>query len=79
LLSLGIVGSLLGMVFDMEIIRSVFPDLQIHLMDGISTRILYGILYPDGSIVQPCIEYLVYLAIAIVLSVIAFNRKEMEF
>jgi hypothetical protein len=83
LLSLGIVGSLLGAVFQMEFISSVAPDLQTHTMGYISMRITMPLALAEAaqgsSIVQPVVEYTVYLALSIVLSAIAFTRKEMEF
>jgi hypothetical protein len=83
LLSLGIVGSLMTTVLDMDLISSVIPDLKSHLMSGISMRLTLplAIAQPEaeGAILQALFEYLIYVAASTALSTAAFTRREMEF
>jgi len=49
-----------------------------RLMSGITDRILAGIT-SGGSLLLPVFDYIIYIAIAAAVSVIAFSKKEMEF
>jgi len=49
-----------------------------RLVSGITDRILAGIMI-GSSLIGPVIEYIIYVAIAATLSVLAFRKKEMEF
>ena len=73
LLAFNVVSSLLSAGLKM------FGDfLSEYLMPGISNRILFGMISGDFPF-QPLIEYAVYVIIAVVISVLAFRKKEMEF
>ena len=49
-----------------------------RLMSGIADRIFSGII-GDGPLMLPVVEYIIYVGVALFVSVIAFNKKEMEF
>lgn len=53
-------------------------NIQNYLLSGITDRIFSGMVV-GGSVVFPILEYLVYIAAAVALSALAFNKKEMEF
>jgi len=73
LLAFGVVGSLASVA-----LNTFAPNLAVHLMSGITDRILTGILN-DGLMATTVAEYIVYVLIVLALSVLAFYRKEMEF
>jgi len=54
------------------------PSLIKHLISGITDRILAGLVY-GNPLIQPAIEYVVFVLIAAALSLMAFYKKEMEF
>ncbi|GHU09858.1 hypothetical protein FACS189431_8520 [Alphaproteobacteria bacterium] len=78
LLSLGVVSQLLGLILSWDMIASLLPGLSEHLITGITTKIQLGLLV-DSPIVMPIVEYGIYIMAATVLSVVAFNKKELEF
>jgi ABC-type transport system involved in multi-copper enzyme maturation permease subunit len=49
-----------------------------HLLSGITDRIFAGVI-SDALLSAPYFEYIMYMAIAAALSVLAFHKKEMEF
>ena len=49
-----------------------------NLLTGVAARIFAGVA-ADGPLTLPLIELAAYVAIAAALSVLAFNKKEMEF
>jgi hypothetical protein len=49
-----------------------------RLLSGITDRIFAGII-SGGSLLGPGVEFVIYVDIAAALSVLAFNKKEMEF
>jgi hypothetical protein len=49
-----------------------------HLLSGITDRIFAGVI-SDALLLAPYFEYIMYMAIAAALSVLAFHKKEMEF
>ena len=53
-------------------------NLYSYLLPGVTDRILAG-LVGGSSIILPIIQYSAYVLIAIILSALAFNKKEMEF
>jgi len=73
LLSFGVVGGLVSTV-----LNTFAPSLSGFLMSAISDRILLGML-GSGPLVLPVAEYVVYVLAGLVLSAVAFFRKEMEF
>ena len=73
LLALGVISGLLSTFFN-----TFAPPLNNFLMSGISDRIVTGIL--DGSLTfLPVCQYVIYVGIAVVLSALAFKKKELEF
>ncbi|MDR0501616.1 MAG: hypothetical protein LBG97_10345 [Coriobacteriales bacterium] len=78
LLSLGVIGQLLAALFSWDLINSIAPNLSEHLMSGITIRIILGMLVGE-PLILPIVEYLIYVAIAVALSVLAFKKKELEF
>ena len=78
LLSLGIISQLLGILLNWDLVSSLLPGLSDHLMSGISFRTLAGILAGE-SILLPLIEYFIYVTVTVVLSTLAFTKKELEF
>jgi hypothetical protein len=77
LLSFNIIGGLISMFLNGMLGAEAYM-LTSRLASGITNRILAGIL-SGGPLIQPAVEYLVYVAIATAASVVAFHRKEMEF
>jgi hypothetical protein len=73
LLAFNIIGSLMAVALGM-----FAPSLTSYLMSGITNRILTDIISGSTPIL-PFIEYAVYVTVAVVLSVLAFYKKEMEF
>lgn len=73
LLAFGIISGLINTAFN-----AFAPFLKRFLLSGITDGIMFGITN-GSSIVWPIVEYMIYLVIAIVLSVLAFSKKEMEF
>jgi len=73
LLAFGIVGGLLA-----SGLKSFAPGLADYLMSGITDRVMASVV-SGGSLIMPGIEYIAYIAIAAALSLLTFNKKEMEF
>ena len=73
LLAFGVVGSLVSIA-----LNTFAPTLTEHLMSGITDRILLCMM-SGKSLTGPVIEYIVYVLLALALSIVAFYRKEMEF
>jgi len=73
ILAFGIVGGLLTTA-----LNSFAPSLAGYLMAGITDRIMSGAL-SGGSLLVPFVAYIIYVAIAAALSILAFYKKEMEF
>ncbi|MDR0514171.1 MAG: hypothetical protein LBG81_03295 [Coriobacteriaceae bacterium] len=78
LLALGIISQLMSALLNWDMISSVLPGLSQHLMSGISFRVMVGIV-SESMPLEPLVEYLVYVAAAAALSVLAFRKKELEF
>lgn len=76
LLSVGTINILLEVIADF--LEHAAPNLVNHLMNGITDRIIAGMIErsPNTSAI---IEYVVYILIALIVSIVAFNKKEMEF
>ena len=73
LLAFNVIGSMIGVA-----LTTFAPDAVIYLMSGITDRIFAGMIN-GGSVTLPVIEYIVYVIIAAVASVLVFYKKEMEF
>ncbi|MDR2044577.1 MAG: hypothetical protein LBQ15_09485 [Clostridium sp.] len=78
LLALGIVSQLLEALLNWDMVSGLLPGLSRHLMAGILLRTLVGILTGE-SVLLPASEYVVYVAVTVVLSSLAFHKKELEF
>jgi len=78
LLAFNVASGLASAVLNMDFVTSLAPNLSSHLMSGISDRIFIA-LTGGGSMIRPAVEYVIYVAIAAALSIIAFRKKEMEF
>ncbi|MCL2496391.1 MAG: hypothetical protein FWF04_03125, partial [Clostridiales bacterium] len=74
--------NIVGGLFTVFLVNMVGADFAAiftsRLMSGITDRILNAII-GGGSLTLPLIEYIIYVAIAVTVSSIAFNKKEMEF
>ncbi|MDR0380604.1 MAG: hypothetical protein LBH86_01230 [Oscillospiraceae bacterium] len=79
LLILGVVSNLLTTAANLEFVNSIAPNFIDHLMSGIAPRILAGVMVGGSSWLLPLLEYVIYTAAALVLSMLAFLKKEMEF
>ncbi|MDR1067619.1 MAG: hypothetical protein LBL36_00025 [Clostridiales Family XIII bacterium] len=78
LLTLNVVGQLLVLVLSIKPLSDLAPHLSDHLVSSVLGKILGGML--DGTAMGgPLVEYLLYLALALVASVVAFRKKELEF
>lgn len=73
LLAFSVINTLLT-----AILKLLKLHLQDHLVSGIATRVFVAVA-GHGSIARPLIEYSAYIIVALVLSVLVFRRKEMEF
>ena len=73
LLAFGVVGSLASLA-----LHTFAPNLVRHLVSGITDRILMGMI-SEEPLIMPVIEYIFFVLEALVLSQIAFYKKEMEF
>jgi len=78
LFAFNIVGGLITVFLVNMVGASSAAVIMSRLMAGITDRILAG-MTGGGSLLSPVIDYIIYIAAAIVVSVIAFNKKEMEF
>jgi len=78
LLAFNVVSGLASAALNLDFVSSLAPNLSSHLMSGISDRIFIA-LTGGGSMIRPAVEYIIYVAIAAALSIIAFRKKEMEF
>ena len=78
LLAFNIIGSLVTVLLVNMIGIDFATIITNRLMSGLTDRILAG-LVGSGSLTMPIIEYIIYVAIVATISVIAFNKKEMEF
>jgi len=72
LLSVNVVSGLISLAFNM-----ISPSLKNILMPTISNKVILGIT--NGGLAAPICEYIIYVAIAATLSIIVFQKKEMEF
>ncbi|MDR2697003.1 MAG: hypothetical protein LBB40_00840 [Holophagales bacterium] len=73
LLTFNVISGLLKVAFN-----TVAPNLASCLISGITDKLLAGIK-GGGAIALPIFEYVIYVAITVVLSVVVFHKKEMEF
>jgi hypothetical protein len=73
LLAFNVISGLLKVAFN-----AFAPSLSGHFISSITDRVLAGIK-GGGTLALPIIEYILYVTIALVLSVVAFHKKEMEF
>ena len=73
LLAFGIVGGLIS-----SALSSFAPGITRFLMSGITDEIMAGIIN-GSSLVMPIAAYIIYIAASILLSALAFTKKEMEF
>jgi hypothetical protein len=78
LLSFNIIGSLITVFLSNMVGESAAQAITARFLSGISNRILAGII-GGGTPIVPFIEFFAYVAIAMAASVMAFNKKEMEF
>jgi ABC-type transport system involved in multi-copper enzyme maturation permease subunit len=78
LLTSVLISQILSMILNMKLIKDVIPGISDHLMMGIVQRLTAGIL-TNGPIEAPIIEYVVYVAVAVIISILAFRKKELEF
>jgi hypothetical protein len=78
LLSLNVIGGLLTVLFANMLGQALAPVLISRLMSGITDRIMAGM---TGAIPLPLpiVEYIIYVSVAVILSILAFKKKEMEF
>jgi len=75
LLSLNIIGGLLKIIFQQLNLMSLIE----HIPSDTASNVMAVIVRREGNIAPPLIEYLAFVAVFLILSVIAFNTKEMEF
>ena len=73
LLTFGIIGSLITTA-----LKTFAPGLIRFLLTGITDGVMAGIL-KGNSLFIPIVEYAIYVLVAVVLSAVVFNKKEMEF
>ena len=73
LLAFGVISGLVTVALNM-----FAPSLISHQISGITDRIIVGLI-SGGTPIMPVVEYIIYTIIAVTLSLIAFNKKEMEF
>jgi hypothetical protein len=78
LLSFNIIGNLITVFLSNMVGGAAARVLAARLMSGIAGRIFAGIIGGSPPVV-PFIEFFVYVAIALAGSVMAFDKKEMEF
>jgi len=73
LLAFNVIGSMIAVA-----LKTFAPDLVNYLISGITDRIFAGMINA-GSVTLLIVEYIIYVIIAGVLSVLVFYKKEMEF
>jgi ABC-type transport system involved in multi-copper enzyme maturation permease subunit len=78
LFAISLLDNLLIMVFTNGAIEPITGRLADLMMNRITSNIAEGLISSKG-LVLPIVEYIVYLGIVIVASVLVFNKKEMEF
>jgi ABC-type transport system involved in multi-copper enzyme maturation permease subunit len=78
ILTLGQVDQLVMMLFQLDFLANLVPDIMNHLLTGITTTVRNDILV-GGNALGALTEYGVYIVVATALSVVAFNKKELEF
>ena len=78
LCSLNIIGGMLSALLASLLGSELASRISTHFMLGISNRAYYAIS-GDGSLLLPLAEFFIYLLIAVLVSIFAFRRKEMEF
>ncbi|MDR1713133.1 MAG: hypothetical protein LBR39_03130 [Coriobacteriales bacterium] len=78
LVVLGLVGQILSIVFSLDAVYSLAPWLTDCLMLFISGQVAEA-LASGTALLSPLIRCILYFAIAITLSILAFRQKELEF
>jgi ABC-type transport system involved in multi-copper enzyme maturation permease subunit len=74
----GLIGGLLSTILNLDFVTTVLPNASQHLPSGTALRLVVGLL--KGSFLPgPLVEYLGYLVAVLVLSVVVFSKKEMEY
>ena len=73
LLAFGVIGGLVSVM-----LNTFAPKLTEYLISGITDKILLGLL-TGSPLFMPLVWYMAYVLVSLVLSVVAFYRKEMEF
>jgi ABC-type transport system involved in multi-copper enzyme maturation permease subunit len=73
LLATGFVGSMLGMLFSAGFVVNVVGDLTVFLATPVVNKLVYV------TSAMAILSYLIYLAVFCVLSIVAFNKKDLEF
>jgi ABC-type transport system involved in multi-copper enzyme maturation permease subunit len=78
LLAFGVVSQLVSLALGLDFIQSILPGVEEHLMINIGRRMQYGLVLGQ-SVIWVLVEYVIYVAAALALSVLVFNKKELEF
>lgn len=80
-LATGLIGSLFATAFNLDFIKSSLPHLADNvLLSNISDRLMLGMITPSGdNLVTPIIEIVLFIALATIVAIIVFTRKEVEF
>jgi len=78
LIAMGVVGQLIGTVLNLNAVTRVAPGLSNHQLSMITIRVLTGMM-EGGPVAAPLLEFVVYIAVATTLTILAFRAKELEF
>jgi ABC-type transport system involved in multi-copper enzyme maturation permease subunit len=78
-LSLGMIAQLLKMLFNTHFVTGILPNANQHLPSNIVDQLHANLATGSGPIIWLGTELVIYVIIAIIISTILFNRKEMEF
>jgi hypothetical protein len=78
LLSMNVIGGFANAFLRLAIGGKVAEAVASRLLFGVTERILIGLL-GAGQLWQPAFEYLAYVVLSLTISLLIFNRKEIEF
>ena len=78
LLAFNVIGGLVTVFLVNMLGANLATHITNRLLSGLTDRILTG-LASGTSLTAPIIEYVIFIAIAAAVSIMAFNKKEMEF
>ncbi|MDR2610490.1 MAG: hypothetical protein LBC58_03440 [Clostridiales Family XIII bacterium] len=78
LLALNFISAMVLLLMKLRVFEEIASKVNDYLVDGVTTNIFLG-LTEGGSLALPLLQFVGYIAVFGLLSILAFKKKEMEF